>query len=125
LVVDDDDDIRQALVWLLTDEGHDAVPAVDGKQALELLRATTKRWLVLLDLRLPVLDGESLLHIVVSDPVLAQQHAYVGMTASADKLTATLADLQGQLDVPMLGKPFELDTLLAAVTQAAARLERG
>ena len=58
LVVDDDHDIRDSLVELLTERGFVAVGAGNGVEALEILRTSaTPPSLILLDLMMPVMDG--------------------------------------------------------------------
>src|SRR5436309_3406591 len=56
LLVDDDDSIRQVVTVFLTDEGYEVAGAGDGQAALDLL-ATFKPDIILLDLRMPVMDG--------------------------------------------------------------------
>ena len=56
LVVDDDWQTRRLLRWALEEEGFVVETAADGGQALELARRTRPA-LVVLDMRLPVLDG--------------------------------------------------------------------
>jgi DNA-binding response OmpR family regulator len=51
LVVEDDDDLRNVMIDALAADGHDAVPASDGVQALDALAAETFD-LVLLDIGL-------------------------------------------------------------------------
>ena len=53
LVVDDEDIKRISLVDDLGRKGHEAIPAKDGEQALEIL-AKTSFEVVLADLRMPV-----------------------------------------------------------------------
>lgn len=73
LVVDDEFLIRWSLKEHLRDAGYRAVEAIDGKSALEHFR--TRRdgiGLVLLDLRLPDMDGVAVLrHIKQADPSCA------------------------------------------------------
>jgi CheY-like chemotaxis protein len=58
LVVDDDHDIRDSLVELLTERGFPAVGAGNGVEALEVLRTSeSPPSLILLDLMMPVMDG--------------------------------------------------------------------
>jgi CheY-like chemotaxis protein len=58
LVVDDDPDLRDTIAELLEADGHQAVRAADGEQALDLLGGDPgKLDLVLLDLRMPGVDG--------------------------------------------------------------------
>ncbi|HJW24694.1 MAG TPA: sigma-54 dependent transcriptional regulator [Rhodocyclaceae bacterium] len=63
LVVDDEEIARQNLVHVLTREGLNADCAVDGDQAARML-AERRYQLVLTDLRMPGLDGLSLLHLI-------------------------------------------------------------
>jgi CheY-like chemotaxis protein len=58
LVVEDDVDIRQALVEILEEHGFPAVGVSDGAEALDYLRkALELPCLILLDLMMPVMDG--------------------------------------------------------------------
>lgn len=61
LVVDDDSDIREAVAEALAQEGHAVETAANGREAMDLLSAVAAREqlpdLILLDLRMPVLDG--------------------------------------------------------------------
>ena len=63
LVVDDDNEIRETMVELLTDEGY---------EALAQLRDPADRWgLVLLDLMMPNMDGRAFRAEQLLDPVIA------------------------------------------------------
>jgi len=58
LVVDDDAAIRDVLVQVLEDEGHHAVSASNGREALNLLEHTNEQTcLILLDLMMPDMSG--------------------------------------------------------------------
>jgi CheY-like chemotaxis protein len=122
LVVDDDDAIRESVRSALEDSGYEVAEAADGLAALAALRTDTRSMVVLLDLRMPNVDGAGVLGVVAADRALTTQHAYVLMSASLQTLTLPFANLLSQLDVPMLKKPFELDTLLDVVERAARRL---
>jgi CheY-like chemotaxis protein len=56
MVVDDDMAVRESLTEVLLSEGYDVLPAEDGYQALDILDKKPVD-LVLLDLRLPKMDG--------------------------------------------------------------------
>ncbi|HKB72021.1 MAG TPA: response regulator [Thermoanaerobaculia bacterium] len=71
LVVEDDDDVREALLFLLEDEGVHAVGATDGRDALEKIENGLRPALILLDLMMPVMDGERFLRARKVDPGLA------------------------------------------------------
>jgi CheY-like chemotaxis protein len=56
LVTDDDRDVRQALVRMLTGAGHDVVQAEDGGAALAAYRAHRPD-VVITDMYMPAVDG--------------------------------------------------------------------
>ena len=56
LVVEDEKNLREPLVFLLQREGYDVIEAEDGNKALEVFRSHGAD-LVLLDLMLPGLSG--------------------------------------------------------------------
>jgi DNA-binding response OmpR family regulator len=60
LVVEDEKTLNEAYQLILKKDGHDIVAAYDGKQALDLF-SKEKPDLILLDLRMPKLDGISFL----------------------------------------------------------------
>jgi len=58
LVIEDNTEVRQALVALLEAEGYSVIEAVDGVSALRLLRAGEVRpCLIVLDLMMPRMSG--------------------------------------------------------------------
>ena len=122
LVVDDDEPIRDTLRSVLEYARYDVMEASDGLVALDILRKTATRMVVLLDLRMPGLDGAGVLGAVAGDRQLATRHAYILMTANLQTLTLSFANLLNSLTVPVLRKPFELDMVLDAVERAAGRL---
>ena len=73
LVVDDDESIRESVGMVLRDEGFLVAEARDGREALTWLRAHPGRAkVILLDLMMPVLDGEGFLKVKEQDPLLAE-----------------------------------------------------
>jgi two-component system, NtrC family, nitrogen regulation response regulator NtrX len=103
LVVDDDTDLRETIAELLDADGHTAVRAADGEQALELLgRDPGTLDLVLLDLRMPGMDGwEVAKRIGTSIPVVV---------ITAESTIAMPPNAVGQLR-----KPFTMADLREAV----------
>jgi CheY-like chemotaxis protein len=57
LVVEDDADVREAMVQVLLAAGHEAVPAGDGQDALAQLDGGLEPCIILLDLMMPRMDG--------------------------------------------------------------------
>jgi CheY-like chemotaxis protein len=122
LVVEDDQATRDALRTTFESEGYVVTEASDGLEALELIRVSPSSLVVVLDLDLPRLDGIEILQAVTNDPTLAASHAFILMTAVAHQRYQAAEAICTALAVPILQKPFELEAILDAVTQAAKRL---
>ena len=106
LVVDDDASIRESLADLLGDEGYRVATAANGAEALSLLRppARLRPCVILLDLMMPVMNGQEFYAEQQRDPALA--------VISADKnLASKVPGLNGQF----LAKPVGLDAVLDAL----------
>jgi CheY-like chemotaxis protein len=72
LIVDDDPDLRETLGLALTKSGFHVICARHGQDALDQTRSSALRpSIVLLDLQMPVMDGETLLGLQDSEPLLA------------------------------------------------------
>ena len=69
LIVEDDTSVREALKLIVEAEGHEAVEAADGEIALAVLKDDPPD-VVLLDYRLPNIDGIELLREIRGDPDL-------------------------------------------------------
>ena len=67
LVVDDDDDFREALCEVLSEAGYPVEQAGDGEAALKRVAAEAPG-VVLLDLKMPVLDGWGVVERMRKDP---------------------------------------------------------
>lgn len=113
LIVDDDRAIRRTLELHLLEEEFEVLTASDGQQGVELALANDID-LVLLDLRLPKLDGfEVLQQIKAKKPALP----VVMITAYDDMHTAIEAIRLGAID--HLGKPLDLDQLDEVIAKSA------
>jgi CheY-like chemotaxis protein len=71
LVVDDDDSIREALADVLEEAGYPAVCVPIGAEALAYLSDGKRPSIILLDLMMPVMDGETFLTLKEADPEFA------------------------------------------------------
>jgi CheY-like chemotaxis protein len=110
LVVDDDIDIRSALIEVLEDHGYVAIGAVNGRDALEKLRRDTvpKPCLIVLDLMMPVMDGPSFRAEQLRTPELASIPVVV--------VSAYREIIDHALQITdFLRKPLDIDDLMAAV----------
>ena len=73
LIVDDDEDVRQAFVDALTFEGFAVVAARNGQEAVDWLRHhAALSCVVLLDLTMPVMDGRTFLSLRMEDQILSR-----------------------------------------------------
>lgn len=94
MVVEDDLDVRQALVDILEDHGFRAVGMSDGAEALAfLLGAAELPCLILLDLMMPIMDGATFREAQRREPRLASipvvvLSAYRDVDRHADGLDA-------------------------------------
>ncbi len=114
LLVDDDVGFRDAVRRLLEANGYTTVAAADGQQALRLLRAGTAPALILLDLRMPVMDGPTFRAEQLRDPGLRSIPVLV---LSADRTAAGDPRFRGVASCP---KPVDPEALLRAVHGLAA-----
>lgn len=116
LIVDDDEDVREMVELTLTLEGFDTETASDGIDALDRLRTGRAPSLVLLDLRMPRMNGLELLKVVKREAALASIPIVV-LTADAASTAAALA--AGA--TACLAKPLEVEDLIAAVRRHSTR----
>jgi CheY-like chemotaxis protein len=122
LVVEDDDDVREA-VQLLIDGESDAAYAVhaagarDGRAAMDWLRAHAPPCVILLDLMMPDVDGWQVLDWLHRDPALSQVPVVVLSAATP----AGIRDAQHRHEVAgCLQKPCRAEDLLAEVARHCA-----
>lgn len=105
MVVDDDQDIRETLSDVLSDEGYEVYSARNGKEAYDQLTHMTKEELpacILLDLNMPVMDGQEFLHVIHEEDMTSKIPVCV---ASANRDLETL-DLSEAAAV--IRKPFDI-----------------
>jgi DNA-binding NtrC family response regulator len=121
-ICDDEAAARRGVVRALGQEGYDFVECRDGRECLETLERPRQRPdLVLLDLRMPGMDGMTVLRHVVALPA---PPPVVVVTADASLRSAIEAVKAGAADY--LSKPYEIDELRLVVqrTLETARLRR-
>src|SRR3954447_19597056 len=122
LVVEDEIPVRELLVYVLRDEGHEVMEARDGAEALRLLDSypdpSAHICLILLDMMLPRVGGLQVLQH------LAERGVYIPVIAmSASRRHLEEAESRGAYGV--LPKPFDLDAVLAAVEHTCGRQHSG
>jgi CheY-like chemotaxis protein len=113
LIVDDDETIRQIICICLSDEGYAVTEAANGLAAFAEIEVCPPS-LILLDLRMPVMDGWEFARRYQAMP---GPHAPILALVAAVNAEQECAGLQSN---GILSKPFDLDDLIAAVrTQLA------
>ena len=110
-MVDDDPSIVAVITDILSAEGHEVVSAENGQEALAKVNGEA---LVLLDMRMPVLDGWEFARRFRAS---GKRSPIVVMTAAEN--ASRWADEIGADGY--LAKPFEIDALIAAVERHATR----
>jgi DNA-binding NtrC family response regulator len=111
LVVDDDDGLRESFHVIL-DSDYEVVDVAEGLGALDVMRACQVD-LVLLDIRLPEIDGIEVLERIKS---IDEQVPVIMVTAVKTVRTAVAAMKLGAVDY--ITKPFDEDELLAMIHRA-------
>ena len=112
LVIDDEENIRQVMEQVLTDEKYNCFTAKNGEDGLNILSIEPVD-VVILDVWLPKIGGLELLEIIKKDypeieVIMISGHATINIAVKATKMGA----------VDFLEKPISLDKLLTMVGNA-------
>jgi len=115
LVVDDEKPIRDGCHRVLTGKGYDVSTAENGQQALDLLTKETVD-IILLDLKMPVMNGEEVLeksHNLYPDipVIIITGHGTVDTAVECMKKRA----------YDFITKPFQIDQFLLTIERAAEK----
>jgi CheY-like chemotaxis protein len=111
LLVEDDDDTREAFLDLLNDAGYRVTAATNGREALDMLHGEGAA-LVLVDLFMPVMDGAELIEAMRRDRALAHVPVIAITAASATAVPP---------GVRVLKKPFRLDEVFELIQAHCGR----
>ncbi len=115
LIVEDDPDILAMLALALEIEGYTVATCADGAAALRYLATSPPPSCILLDLRLPTIDGATLRQLLRRKPRWANIPVVLMSAYPHGAMMATT------LDVPFFEKPFEIDDLVALVGRLCGR----
>ena len=114
LVVDDDDDVREAILMELHNAGYDTMVLTTGEHvvtiALEFQPAA-----IVLDLAMPVVTGYEALLALKENPATAGIPVIIASAQRGSDVASTVRDL-GAVD--FLLKPWRNDELVTLVRQA-------
>jgi CheY-like chemotaxis protein len=110
LLVEDDLAMQEVLRALLESEGYEVTSAVDGEEALHLLRGGASPSLILLDLMLPRMDGFQFRAHQRANPAWA--NIPVVVYSGMDRLGERVRALEPSA---WFEKPVDPDSLLGAI----------
>jgi CheY-like chemotaxis protein len=108
MVVEDEEDARAFLVQILELEGYKALGFANGAEALQYLEQSEEPCIIILDLRMPVMDGPAFRVAQQKDPRLANIPVVV-VTALDPAAAANLSALR------VLRKPVDIEALVDLV----------
>ncbi|MCF7916372.1 MAG: response regulator [Candidatus Omnitrophica bacterium] len=103
LIVDDEPDILKIVIFRLKAKGYQTISATSGEEALQLL-GESKPALIILDLRMPGINGDELCRKIKADENL-KEIPVILLTASTGQDIEKLAQEIGAID--FIRKPFD------------------
>ena len=114
LVVDDDPNLVRLMSRFLTLEGFAPVPAFNGAEALKYLRDGGSASVILLDLRMPIMDGWTFRREQRADPVLAGIPIVVLSGVESDRMSELEA-------AALFNKPVSFPEVVGVVRRLCER----
>ena len=118
LVVDDDDDVREAMVAALEAEGAQTISVADGNEAVRVCHESQPD-LVILDMMLPRRSG-----FLVLEKIKGYENSplVIMVTANEGKRHQVYAEMNGA--DRYLNKPVPLETLLQTAVELLAQHDK-
>src|SRR5688572_9705566 len=117
LVVDDEADALEPMVFHLKGAGYDVVTATDGPSALRKVKDTTPD-LIILDLIIPRLDGLEVCKLLKRDP-MTSNIPIIMLTARSSEIDRVVGLEMGANDY--VTKPFSFRELLLRIRSILKR----
>ena len=114
LIADDEDDLRTLLRHILTAQGYQITSAMDGEEAIELLKRE-KFDVALLDIQMPNINGIEVLKYIKEH---CPHTKAVMLTGYADLKHAMEAKEFGARD--FIGKPYKFEDVLSTIEHILA-----
>ena len=113
-MVEDDEDLLEAMLRLLRTAGYGVIGAHNGIEALDRMRGGSVPCVILLDLMLPVMSGWEFRRRQLEDPKLAEVPV---IACTAHRGSGEAAALRVE---HYLGKPVDLRALLQLIARYCA-----
>lgn len=118
LVTDDDRSIVELLTHTLKQRGYAVMAAYDGKEAMAAV-ARTRPDAILLDIRMPVMDGYEVLEALKTNPATADIPVVIMSAYQLDSNRASVLSLAAQL----IGKPFDVEDFVTHIEEVITESE--
>ena len=113
LLVDDDESILTTVELLLAEEGYAVAVAANGQEALRRV-AAQRPCLILLDMKMPVMDGWA---FAAAYRELPEPHAPIIVMTAAHDSQQRASEISAD---DVIAKPFDVNQLLDLVRKYAA-----
>ncbi|TRZ49131.1 response regulator [bacterium] len=120
LIADDDPDIRDILRLSLSEENYEVIEAKDGEETLKIIESRPID-LVLLDYRMPKMDGREVCARIKDDLLL--RHVPIIMVTGSGDIDDKVGGINAGAD-DYIVKPFDPKELLARIRMILRRTER-
>jgi CheY-like chemotaxis protein len=117
LVVEDDDDVLDAIREVLEEEGYRVTAASSGAEALSILKREPLPAAMVVDFMMARMNGADLLKECAAEPALAEIPSVVISAGRA-------SDLRAEGIHSFLAKPFRPEQLLSALAEALSDQQR-
>ncbi len=118
-MVEDDDDLREAVADVLEEEGYEVVHASHGGEALDALRRRRGFCAILLDMRMPVMGGVEFRRVQLQDSRISSIPVVAFSADARDREEALRLGIEGSLS-----KPVDILQLLEAVASLCGDTDR-
>ncbi len=114
-MVEDEEDIREAVQASLALRGFLVTSAADGQEALRRVKSD-KPDLVLLDIMMPKVDGWQVLKAIRNDEDAATRDLPVLML-TANRTTSSVIESKYQKATDYIMKPFDIEKLMRLISR--------
>ena len=118
LVTDDDRSIVDLLTHTLKQRGYAVMAAYDGREAMAAV-ARRRPDAILLDIRMPVMDGYEVLEALKTDQATADIPVVIMSAYQLDSERASILSLATQL----IGKPFDVEEFITHIEEVITENE--
>lgn len=115
LLIEDDHDIRVSFRQALETCGHFIYSVANGKDALSLLEKITPPKLIILDLGMPIMNGEDFLALKDKNPLLKDIKVLV--------VSCYIDRIKNIKKHQFLVKPVDMDQFLTKVSECLEKIE--